>query len=119
MTTPHNIADDYLDVWNEADLAERDRWLKTWHPDVRYRDPLMQSDGRDGVAAMIEGARRQFPGLTFHLRGAPDGHGPFVRFSWTLGPEAGPAVAGGTDIVRLDGDERVAEVIGFLDEAVS
>ena len=43
------------------------------------------------------------------------GHGPFARFSWSLGPAGGAPVAGGTDIARLDEQGRVVEVIGFLD----
>jgi hypothetical protein len=68
---------------------------------------------------MIEAARTQFPGLVFTARGEPDGHGPFARFSWSLGPAGGTAVAGGTDIARLDDAGRVVEVIGFLDGSVS
>ncbi|MFC7551640.1 hypothetical protein ACFQU7_03960 [Pseudoroseomonas wenyumeiae] len=36
---------------------------------------------------MIETARGSFPGHGFTLEGPPDGHGPFLRFSWTLAPQ--------------------------------
>ena len=68
---------------------------------------------------MIEGAREQFPGLPFTLHGIPDGHGPFVRFTWTLASTGGDAVAAGTDVVRLDADGRIGEVIGFLDDVTA
>ncbi len=116
MRSPLDTATDYLAVWNEAFAPERRRRLEAWHPDARYRDPLMEADGREAVANLIEGARERFPGLAFRLCGTPDGHGSFVRFSWTLAPEGGPPVVAGTDIVRLDETGRVAEVIGFLDE---
>ncbi|MFH6785475.1 MULTISPECIES: nuclear transport factor 2 family protein [Methylobacterium] len=119
MRSPLDTATDYLAVWNEASAPERRRRLDAWHPDARYRDPLMEADGREAVAAMIEGARERFPGLAFRLHGTPDGHGPFVRFSWALAPDCGPAVAAGTDVVRLDAAGRIAEVIGFLDEVRS
>ncbi|WP_279357869.1 nuclear transport factor 2 family protein [Methylobacterium indicum] len=119
MRAPRDIATDYLAVWNEASATVRRRLLETWHPDARYRDPLMAADGREAVAAMIESARERFPDLAFRLHGTPDGHGPFVRFSWTLGPADGPSVAAGTDVVRLDATGRIAEVIGFLDEVRS
>jgi hypothetical protein len=86
-----------------------------WTGDARYVDPLMSGEGREGVAAMIEAARAQFPGHGFALQGAADGHGPFVRFSWTLAPTNGDRIAGGTDVVRLDEAGRIAEVVGFLD----
>ncbi|MEH6718801.1 MAG: nuclear transport factor 2 family protein [Aurantimonas endophytica] len=115
MPTPQDIAADYLAVWNTPDDEERRRRLEQWTPDAEYRDPLMRGRGRDGIAAMIAGARAQFPGHEFRPRGTPDGHGAFARFSWTLAPTGGPAVAGGTDIVRLDGRGRIAEIVGFLD----
>jgi hypothetical protein len=120
MTQPKTIADNYLDVWNETDATERRALLNNgWAANALYSDPIMTSQGREGVATMIEGARTQFPGHRFTLRGTPDGHGAFVRFSWTLAPVGGVAVGGGTDIVRLDGDGRIAEVIGFLDGSVA
>ncbi|WP_061936019.1 nuclear transport factor 2 family protein [Aureimonas sp. AU22] len=119
MRTALDTANDYLAAWNETEPSARRHRLDAWHPDVRYRDPLMQADGRAALAEMIEGARAQFPGLSFRLQGTADGHGPFVRFSWTLNPDAGPAVAAGTDVVRLDGSGRIVEIIGFMDEVRS
>ena len=116
MTTPHTITDRYLASWNEADAARRQALIAAlWNPQGRYADPLMSGQGHDGIARMIEAARAQFPGLQFTPRGEADGHGAFARFSWSLGPAGGAAVAGGTDVVRLDDQGRIAEVIGFLD----
>jgi hypothetical protein len=117
MSTPfRTIADSYLAVWNEADDARRRALVsRTWRPDARYADPLMKGDGHEGICRMIEAARAQFPGHAFALRGEPDGHGAWVRFSWSLGPREGAAIAGGTDIACMDGDGRFAQVTGFLD----
>ena len=116
MTTPNAIADRYLATWNETDAARRQALIAAlWAPQGRYADPLMSGEGHDGIARMIESARAQFPGLVFTPHGEPNGHGPFTRFSWSLGPAGGAAVAGGTDIARVDADGRVVEVIGFLD----
>ena len=119
MTPLRTIADTYLALWNERD-PQRRRALaaRTWRPDAHYADPLMHGDGHEGICAMIEAARTQFPGHAFMLRGEPDGHGAWVRFSWSLAPEGGPAVASGTDVARLDVDGRFAQVTGFLDGAV-
>jgi hypothetical protein len=114
--TPHAIADRYLATWNEADDARRHALVAAlWSPQGRYADPLMSGQGHDGIARMIAAARTQFPGLVFSARGQADGHGPFARFSWSLGPADGAPVAGGTDVARLDDAGRVVEVIGFLD----
>ena len=118
MTNPDAIAESYLALWNDQDGSRRrERLSRSWREDARYVDPIMQAAGRAGIADMIEDARAQFPGLGFSLAGKPDGHGDFVRFSWLLGPAGGEAVAGGTDVVRLDPEGRIAEVVGFLDKA--
>ncbi len=120
MMTSSDISDRYLATWNEPDAAQRHSLVAAlWSPDGRYADPLMSGQGHEGIARMIEAARTNFPGLVFTARGEPDGHGPFARFSWSLGPVGGAVVASGTDVARLDEDGRVAEVIGFLDGSVS
>ncbi|MDQ2878044.1 MAG: nuclear transport factor 2 family protein [Pseudomonadota bacterium] len=118
MTDPMTIADRYLAVWNEADQSARHAALaEQWAPDARYIDPLMSGSGPGSIATMIEAARAQFPGHAFALSGKPDGYGNYVRFSWTLAPDGGAPIGGGTDIVRLRDDGRIAEVVGFLDGA--
>jgi len=115
-STPLAVAEAYIDLWNEADDDRRRSALaEGWAPDARYADPMMAGQGHDGVAAMIAGARAQFPGHGFSLRGTPDGHGPFVRFSWSLAPQGGAPIAGGTDVVTLDAAGRIDTVVGFLD----
>lgn len=113
---PTTIAQSYLAAWNEADGVRRRKLLdEGWAAEARYVDPLMHGEGREGIARMIEAARGQFPGHGFTLTGTPDGHGAYVRFSWTLAPTGGAPVAGGTDMVRLDDAGRIAEVVGFLE----
>ena len=120
MTTlqadPETIARNYLAVWNDADQASRLANLQAgWSPGVRYADPLMSGETPSGISTMIDGARGQFPGHGFVLRGKPDGHGNVVRFSWDLVSAGGRKVAGGTDVVKLDADGKLEEIIGFLD----
>jgi hypothetical protein len=116
ITDPRTIAEEYLALWNEDDAERRRRMIaEGWSTEVRYVDPLMAGDGPEGVASMIDAVRGRLPGHGFALKGVADGHGPFVRFSWTLGGPDGARVAGGTDMVRLDREGRIAEVVGFLD----
>lgn len=120
MTDPTRLARDYLALWNDADDASRrSRLVAGWTVDARYADPMMAGEGHDGIAVMIRNAREGFPGHAFMLRGLPDGHGCFVRFSWTLAPAGGAPIAHGTDVVRIEEDGRIAEVIGFLDGDVA
>lgn len=116
MIDPNTTAERYLALWNDADDASRRNRLTTsWTVDARYSDPLMTGNDREEIASMIAGARQQFPGHVFTLRGTPDGYGCFARFSWTLATAEGASVISGTDIARLDEAGQIAEVIGFLD----
>ena len=120
MTDFHAIAERYLAAWNHGDDASRASLLeKGWAAQAQYTDPLMSASNRDEVATMISAARSQFPGHAFSLRGNVDGHANFVRFSWTLAPEQGAPVAGGSDVIRLNAAGDIVEVIGFLDEGVA
>ncbi len=118
MSNHHDIAERYLAIWNEGDDDRRRAMMtEVWAEDARYSDPLMQGEGRDGIAAMIASARAQFPGHRFSLAGTPDSHGSNLRFSWRLAPESGgAAVARGTDFATLDAAGRLARVTGFLDQ---
>ena len=118
MIDPNHIAERYLDTWN-TEPSERAAALEHWSLDATYIDPLMSGQGREGIGTMIEAAIAQFPGHRFALDGQPDGHGPYVRFGWTLASSNGEPVAHGTDIVRLDDGGRIAEVVGFLDGAAA
>ena len=118
MSEARRIAENYLAAWNEPDATARAaRIAWEWAPSARFTDPMMEGAGQQEIAALIEGVRAKFPGLGFALEGEPDGHGRFVRFSWSAAPEGGAVLARGTDVVRLDGEGRIAEVIGFLDAA--
>ena len=118
MSNHKDVAERYLAIWNEGDDARRRTMIAdAWAEDARYSDPLMQGEGRDGIAAMIAGARAQFPGHRFSLAGTPDSHGGNLRFSWRLAPEnGGAAVARGTDFAMLDANGRLTRVTGFLDQ---
>jgi hypothetical protein len=65
---------------------------------------------------MIRGVQAQFPGLLFRRTSEVDAHNDRVRFAWELGPEGGPALAGGVDFGVVVGD-RLQAVTGFLDFA--
>jgi SnoaL-like domain len=121
MIDAQNLAARYIDSWNEADAATRRQMVKTlWTDDARYADPLMKAEGHDGIAALIGGVHAQFPGYRFALNGQADGHGPYVRFSWSLAPgdrtSDGHAVARGTDFASVAADGRLVQVTGFLDQ---
>ena len=117
MLDTKDIAQRYIASWNEADAATRTRLVdELWTESARYVDPMMQAEGRDGIAALIGGVHGKFPGYRFALTGQPDGFGQYVRFSWNLAPADGTVVARGTDFAEIAADGRLARVTGFLDQ---
>jgi hypothetical protein len=116
MPNNTDIVDSYIASWNEADDAKRRELVaQTFATGARYVDPLVSSAGHAGIAAMIQAVQGQFPGLVFARTGKADQHGRYLRFSWTLGPAGGTAVAGGTDFAIVDLEGRLDSVTGFLD----
>ena len=108
------VVDRYFAVWNEADAARRRELIaRTWTEDATYVDPMVRGEGHDGIDAMVGRVQARFPGFRFRRTGALDAHNDRVRFGWELGPEGGPAVAGGVDFGELAG-ERLRAVTGFL-----
>ena len=116
MTDLTKIAENYIRAWNEPDAARRKPLLAAaFTDDVVYRDPIMQGDGHDGIAALIAGVHQRFDGFRFALKGKPDGFADRIRFSWTLGPQDADSVVEGTDIGIID-EGRLSSVTGFLDK---
>lgn len=116
MTDLNTIAENYIAAWNESDAARRKALLEaTFTEDVGYRDPIMQGDGHNGIAALIEGVQQRFAGFRFSLKGKPDGFAETIRFSWNLGPEGVESVIEGTDIGVIE-NGRLKSVTGFLDK---
>ncbi len=115
MTDAAQIAQLYVDSWNETDGDRRAGLLADlWTEDARYVDPMMAGQGRTQIDALIAGVHQQFPGFRFTLAGKPDGHGDKVRFSWTLGPD-GQSLVEGTDFGVVE-NGRLSAVTGFLDK---
>ncbi len=110
------IAGRYIALWNETDQDRRRALMADlWTEDAAYLDPIMRGNGQAAIDALIDGVHHRFPGHRFALAGTPDGHNDRLRFSWSLAPEGGAAVAHGTDFAVLAADGRLRSVTGFLD----
>jgi hypothetical protein len=107
----------YFEAWNAGEPEARAKAVAAaWTPEGSYTDPLADVSGHEQIAAVITAAREQFPGFSFRLTGAVDGHHDTARFSWELVSEAdGAAPVAGSDVISLDGDGRIRTVLGFLD----
>ena len=116
MSDVKDLVDRYIAIWNDTDATSRRALIaRTWTENARYVDPLMASDGHDGLDAMIAGVQQRFPEFRFSLLGKPDAHGKHLRFSWGLGPQGQDAVIKGTDFAVMQSG-RLHTVTGFLDQ---
>ncbi|MBH5129584.1 MULTISPECIES: nuclear transport factor 2 family protein [Streptomyces] len=106
----------YFEAWNAAPDAVAKAVAAAWAKDGGYTDPLADVRGHAQIAAVVAAAHEQFPGFTFRLSGAVDGHHDTARFSWELVSEAdSSAPVAGFDVITLDGENRIRSVFGFLD----
>jgi hypothetical protein len=116
MTEPAKIATAYIDLWNETNPALRRAMISAaWSNDASYVGPMMRGEGHDQINALIGAVHTRYPGHRFTLTHTPDGYGNHVPFRWTLAPDAGPALAEGTDFVTLGDTGLLRSVTGFLD----
>jgi hypothetical protein len=117
MTSHNELIDRYFAAWNEVDSQRRrDLIDRTWTEDSTYLDPVVQGAGRNGIDAMIGGIQKQFPGWKFRRTSEVDAHHDRLRFAWELGPDGGPAVAGGVDFGVARGG-MLQKITGFIDFA--
>ena len=117
MSDHQVIAQAYMATWNETDATKRQALLKQhWADTARYVDPLMSAHGAEQISGLVAAVHTRFPGFRFTLTGTPNGHGRYLRLSWSLGPAGAEPPVEGSDVVVLE-DGRIAEVIGFIDRA--
>jgi ketosteroid isomerase-like protein len=116
MTRYENIAQRYVDSWNETDADKRLALVvELYTEDATFTDPLVDVAGVAAIDQVLAGAQQQFAGLNFSL-GPVDGHHDIARFTWLLGaPGAAEPLVIGFDVIVLDGD-RISGVHGFFDK---
>ncbi len=120
MSTFDDLAQRYIDAWNETDPTTRAALVKDlFSTNARYTDPMAAVHGPEAIAATIAAVQEQFPGFTFRLAGTVDGHHDQVRFTWELGPEGEPAPIAGFDVAVTDAAGQLQTVLGFLDRVPS
>ena len=62
MTTYDDLAQRYIDTWNETDPSARRAAVdQLYTEDARYVDPMAAAEGREAIASMIGAVQEQFP----------------------------------------------------------
>lgn len=117
MTNFDELAQRYIDAWNETDPAARVAAVDAlYSEDARYIDPMASAEGRAAIAATIGAVQGQFPGFVFRLAGPVDSHHDQARFRWELGPTGQEAPIVGFDVALADEAGQIHTVLGFLDK---
>jgi hypothetical protein len=117
MTNYDELAQRYVDAWNETDPTALAKAVEELYAEnARYVDPLGFAQGRAAIIDTIAEVQKQFPGFRFRLAGPVDGHHDQARFTWELGPEGVEAPIVGFDVAITDGDGRLLSVYGWLDK---
>lgn len=115
MSNLNDLIDRYFAMWNETDAGRRRALIAgVWTGDGRYRDPIQQGDGIDGINAMVGALQQQMPGCQVRRTGEIDAHHDCARFSWEVVAEGGTVVVDGID-VALVSDGRLRMLAGFFD----
>ena len=105
-----------LDVFNERDAAKRSAAIgEIFAADLVFVDPDGETRGLPDftakVSALVDGSPE-----TFRFTGVepPQGVGDLGMHRWKLGPDGAEPVAGGVDVILVDGD-RISRLWTVLD----
>jgi hypothetical protein len=116
-TEVHAAVEAYVAAWNETDPARRRAAIaRACAANGTFRDPVMASEGRDGLDAMLAGVQAKFPGFVLKRTSPVDSHNDALRFTWAFGPSDGPSVVEGVDFATLGADGKLAAIVGFIDK---
>lgn len=119
MSDYQQIAERYIQLWNEREASARTRLLEQgWARGAKYCDPMAQVAGHPDISTLIGSVQERFPEFRFKLMSVPNGYREHMRFSWGLGPVGVDPVIEGSDVVTLEGN-RIERVVGFLDKLPS
>jgi hypothetical protein len=103
----------YQAAWEDVSSSERRRLLgQTVSPACVYSDPLVECRGIDSLAARIEQARTEAPGISFRNDTFEQHHQQCVAVWRRLTP-AGAVDFVGTSYGRFGDDGRLVQITGF------
>ena len=107
--------DRHLAGYCEPDPTRRLELLQgAWSASGRLIDPPFDGTGPEGIAAMVDAVLTHYPNHTFRRTTAVDAHHEYARYGWELVAEDGTVAVGGTDVVTVDADGKLATIVGFF-----
>jgi uncharacterized protein YndB with AHSA1/START domain len=106
--------DRFFAAWSEPDPEARRRALEeAVTDDVSFRDPYATLEGRAELVHHIDGIRIHMPGMTLARDGAPQQCQGVAIVRWTARGPDGASRGGGTNVLELAPDGRLAKVVGL------
>ena len=114
-TDTATLVDTHLAAYCEPDAARRAELVAdVWAPDGELLDPPLMASGRDELMAITDVVLTHYPDHRFRRTSGCDEHHGFVRYEWELVAPDGTVAVGGTDVVQLSADGRLARIVGFF-----
>jgi len=117
MTVLADTIDTHLAAYCDPDPVRRaERVTAVWTADGELLDPPLEGKGTEAIAALADAVLAHYPDHRFRRTTSVDEHHGWARYGWVLDDPAGAPVLTGTDVVRVDGDGRLAQLVGFFGE---
>ena len=117
MTTLNDTIDTHMAAYCEPDPTRRaDGFASVWAPGGELLDPPLEGKGLEAITALTDAVLASYPGHRFERTTTVDEHHGWARYGWVLRGPDGQAVLTGTDVARIDGEGRLAQVVGFFGE---
>lgn len=112
-----DLIDRYIAIWNETDENTRRNLIaRTWTAEGTYTDPLLKSEGRDGIDAMTAGFQATYPDHRFERDGDCAFDQGKLRFGWKLIQPTGETFITGEDVCTLSDEGLFASITGTFNQ---
>ena len=120
MKTLQTFVQDYIAVWNEADVARRLQLIRTlWQDDARHLARTLEAVGHAGIERRVAEAHDKWVrdrGNRFRLLDGVDGHHDTIKLRCEMVPAAGgTAISIGFDFLVLGEDGRIRTGYQFIE----
>jgi hypothetical protein len=113
MTTHHDTWHAYATAWSAAQPQRGDLLDRTVSPEVAYRDPTAEVQGRAGLSDYMSAFQQGFPGFRFAIM-AVEAHHDRSLARWQLHAPDGTPVQDGISHAVHDAAHRLADIAGFF-----
>lgn len=121
MTDLNELADRYVELWNEPDPELRFKTIaELFAEDGTHVDEYVDVKGHQAIAGIVSIAHKRFVtegGNYFRSRGNADGFRNVVRFNWEMvSVKSALVLAAGFDFLTLNDDGRIRVDYQFMEK---